>query len=290
MATRTCYRHTSRPTGTSCTRCERPICPECMIEAPVGHHCPTCVNESRTQMRQVKRVQFPRGMMAGRGGAVCLALVAINVVVYLVDASSEDFFLRYADNALLVALRDEYYRMFTAAFLHANLLHLGFNMFALYTFGSQLEAALGSFRFLPLYVMSALGGSVASNYVGHPIEFSVGASGAVFGLLGAYYVTARSRGLETRQVLGLIVINLVIGSVIPNIDNAAHVGGLVTGGLIALVYQAAQRQPQRSRLAAEVGGVLLIAAVIVGATMLRVEQLRSEYPFLPGISLGFLPS
>ena len=282
MATRTCYRHTSRPTGASCTRCERPICPECMIEAPVGHHCPTCVNEARTQMRQVKRVTFARGMMAGRTGVVTIALVAANVVVYLIENSSNEFFVRYADNALLVAVNDEYYRMITAAFLHGSVLHLAFNMFALYSIGSQLEAALGSARFLPLYALSALGGSALSHWIGKPYTFSVGASGAVFGILGAYYVVARNRGLDTRQIGGLIVINLLLGAVVPNIDNAGHVGGLLTGGVLAVAYEWAERQPARRQALATAGALAAVAAIIAVATVLRIEQLRSEFPFPPG--------
>ena len=277
MASRTCYRHTSRPTGTSCTRCDRPICPDCMIQAPVGHHCPTCVQEGRTQMRQVKRVRFTDRMAVG-AGAVTLTLVAVNVVVYLMDASRPEFFLRYADNAVLVAVQDEYYRMITSAFLHANLFHLAFNMFALVSFGSQVEATIGSVRFVPLYFLAAVGGSAASHYVGMPLGFSVGASGAVFGVLGAYFVIARNRGLDTRQVGGLIVLNLVLGSLIPQIDNAAHVGGLITGGVVAAVYDWARDRWPNARLTAEVVGVLAVAAVIVVLTLVKVAELRNQFP------------
>ena len=253
-----------------------------MIEAPVGHHCPTCVNEARTQMKQVKRVQFARGMMAGRAGVVTMALVAANVLVYLLENSRSDFFLRYADNALLVAVNDEYYRMITAAFLHGSVLHLAFNMFALYSIGSQLEEALGSVRFLPLYALSALGGSALSHWIGEPYVFSVGASGAVFGILGAYYVVAKSRGFDTRQIGGLIIINLLLGAVVPNIDNAGHVGGLLTGGVVALAYDLVERQPARRQALATAGALFAVTAIIMMAIVLRVEQLRSQFPFPPG--------
>ena len=275
MATKTCYRHTTRPTGASCTRCERPICPDCMIEAPVGHHCPTCVHEARTEMRKVKRVVFARGGITVAGGVACTALVLVNVVVFLLDASQPTLFARFADNALLVARNGEYYRMFTAAFLHAGLLHLAFNMFGLYLFGSQVEAVVGVPRFATLYVLAAVGGSACSHFFGPPYQFSIGASGAVFGIFGAYFVIARSRGMDTSQVGGLILINLFLGAVVPQIDNAAHVGGLLTGAAIAAVYEWSGRQRGSTRYAAEVGGVLAVAAVIVVATLVRQQQLDS---------------
>lgn len=273
MAARTCYRHTDRVTGASCTRCSRPICPDCMIEAPVGHHCPTCVHEARIQMRKVKRVAFARGGITVAGGLVCTALVAANVVVYVVDSAGAGLVPRFADNALAVARNGEYYRMLTAAFLHAGLLHLAFNMFGLYIFGSQVEAVVGVPRFVVLYALAAIGGSACSHFFGPPFQFGVGASGAVFGIFGAYFVIARSKGLDTSQMLGLILINLFLGAVVPGIDNAAHVGGLLTGGAVATAYEWAGRRRGASRAAAEAGGVLVVAAVIVVATLVRVHQL-----------------
>ncbi|MGH9282429.1 MAG: rhomboid family intramembrane serine protease, partial [Acidimicrobiales bacterium] len=170
MATATCYRHTDRTTGASCTRCARPICPDCMIQAPVGHHCPTCVQEARADMRKVQRVRYPSGPGI-RLGAVCGALIAVNVAVFMVDLGDPEITRRFADNAVLVANRDEYYRMLTAAFLHAGLLHLAFNMFGLYAFGSQLEQVVGAPRFLALYLLSALGGSACSHFFGPPFTY-----------------------------------------------------------------------------------------------------------------------
>lgn len=277
MSTQTCYRHTTRATGASCTRCERPICPDCMIEAPVGHHCPTCVHEARTGMRKVKRVVFARGGITVAGGVACTALVLVNVVVFLLDASQPTLFARFADNAVLVARNGEYYRMFTAAFLHAGLLHLAFNMFGLYLFGSQVEAVVGVPRFATLYVLAAVGGSACSHFFGPPFQFSIGASGAVFGIFGAYFVIARSRGMDTSQVGALILINLFIGSVVPQIDNAAHVGGLLTGAAIAAAYEWSGRQQGWARHGAEVAGVLAVAAVLIVATLVRQQQLDSLF-------------
>ena len=273
MAIATCYRHTDRTTGASCTRCGRPICPDCMIEAPVGHHCPTCVQEARTDMRRVQRVR-PSAPGAIRAGAVVIALIAVNVLVFMLDLGDPDIGRRFADNALLVANRDEYYRMITAAFLHAGLLHLGFNMFGLYLFGSQLEQTIGPARFLVLYLLSALGGAACSHFFGPPFQYSVGASGAVFGLLAAYAVTAKLRGHDVSQVGGLILLNLFIGAVIPQIDNAAHVGGLVTGAALGGAFELASRQSRSNALALQAAAVVAVAAVIVAATMVRVDQLR----------------
>ena len=270
MAARTCYRHTDRTTGASCTRCERPICADCMVQAPVGHHCPTCVHEARGQMRQVRRVRFAGGGAAA--GMVVLALIAINVIVFLVDAGDPQVTLRLADNAVLVA-RGEYYRMLTAAFLHAGLLHLAFNMFGLYLFGSQVEQIVGPARFLALYVLAAVGGSACSHFFGPAFTYGVGASGAVFGVLGAYFVIARARGLDTSQVGGLIVLNLLIGAAVPRIDNAAHVGGLLTGAAIAAAYEYAGRLRGTSAVAVQAGALAAVAAVITVATVVRVEQL-----------------
>lgn len=272
MASETCYRHTTRVTGASCTRCGRPICPDCMIEAPVGHHCPTCVHEARTEMRQVKKVQFARGGITVAGGLVCTILVAANVAIFVLGLTRNDLEFRFADNVLLVANNGEYYRMLTSAFLHAGLLHLGFNMFALYLFGSQVEAALGIPRFVALYLLAALGGSAASLFFSSPQQLSLGASGAVFGIFGAYFVIARTKGLDTSQVGGLIVINLILGAVVPQIDNAAHVGGLVTGAAVAAVYEWAGRQRGPTGVAAQIGGLAAVAVLIVAATMVRVQQ------------------
>jgi len=277
MASQTCYRHTTRVTGASCTRCSRPICPDCMIEAPVGHHCPTCVHEAGPEVRKAKKVVFARGGITVAGGVVCTALVVVNVVVFLLDASQPTLFARFADNALLVARNGEYYRMVTAAFFHAGLLHLAFNMFGLYLFGSQVEAVVGLPRFSTLYGLAAVGGSACSHFFGPPFQYSIGASGAVFGIFGAYFVIARSRGMDVSQVGGLILINLFIGAVVPQIDNAAHVGGLLTGAALAAVHEWSGRQRGSIRYAAEAAGLLAVAAVIVVATLVRRHQLQNVF-------------
>ena len=273
MGLRTCYRHGARVTGASCTRCERPICPDCMIEAPVGHHCPTCVQEAQGTMRHVRRVRYARGGTVA-AAPVVLALIATNVAMFVIDVADPSLTRRFADNALLVA-EGEYYRMLTAAFLHAGLLHLGFNMLALYLFGSQVERVLGVGRFVALYLLAAVGGSAVSHFFGPPATYGVGASGAVFGLLGAYLAIARARGLDTSQVAGLIAVNLFLGAVIPGIDNAAHVGGLVTGAVLAAAYEYGGRLRGTAAAAVQAGAVAAVAAAIGVATVVRVDQLTA---------------
>src|SRR5438105_6730274 len=148
MATTTCYRHRDRTTGASCTRCGKPLCPDCMIEAPAGHHCPDCVREAT---RGVRRVAWPP-TTAGTG-VVCKTLVAVNVVAYLLQQGNARFTGRFDAVPQLIANGD-YYRMLTAAFLHASIFHLGFNMVALFIFGVQVGAALGRARFLGLYLLA----------------------------------------------------------------------------------------------------------------------------------------
>lgn len=252
-----------------------------MIQAPVGHHCPTCVHEGAAAMR--RRPGFSRP--AGRGGAawappgrlgpVVTALVAANLAVFVAGLAGGDLVGRFADNAVLVAA-GQWYRMVTAAFLHAGLVHLGFNMVGLAVFGSQVEAALGSAPFLALYLVAAAGGSAASHFVGAPGSYGVGASGAVFGVFGAHVVVARARGLDAGQVGGLIVVNLLLGAALPGIDNAAHLGGLATGAALALGHEQAGRLGGARSAGARVATVVLVAAVVAGAAAVRSQQLRGR--------------
>ncbi|HVE47342.1 MAG TPA: rhomboid family intramembrane serine protease [Acidimicrobiales bacterium] len=277
MQSTTCYRHADRATGVSCTRCGRSICPECMIQAPVGHHCPTCVAEARGDTKKHRQVRWERPG-AGAGSAVMptvLVLIALNVLVFMVDRSDPTIQFRFADNPLLVA-RGDVYRLVTAAFLHANLLHLGLNMFGLYLFGPHLERALGWPRFLALYLVSALGAGICFFFFAALGTFSVGASGAVFGLFGAFFVILRARGGDTSQIVMLIVINLFIGASVPGIDNYAHIGGLLTGGAVALLYERMPVRPGRSQVAVHLAAVVVLVAMLATLAGARSRQLRAR--------------
>lgn len=254
----TCYRHSGRETYVRCTRCDRPICPDCMREASVGFQCPECVAEGRRTQRPV-RTAFG-GSAAGRHGYVTIALIAVNVIMLLASLASAQNagralgggglggllggetplmdklavigYIRYSafDPVVHGVANGEYYRLFTAMFMHYGLVHLLMNMWALWILGRSLEAALGPVRFLALYLIAGLGGNVAA-YVFQPGALSAGASTALFGLFAALFLALRRLGRDTSAVLPVIIINLVFTFAVPGISIAGHIGGLVTGGV-----------------------------------------------------------
>ena len=139
----------------------------------------------------------------------------------------------------------QYARLITSAFLHASLLHLGTNMLTLYIVGAPLERVLRPVRYLIVYFLSALGGSLLSVWLSPEFSIGVGASGAIFGLFGALVVLRRQIGAEAGGLAVLIGLNLVISFTVPNISWQAHIGGLITGALVALAMQAVDRVTRR---------------------------------------------
>jgi membrane associated rhomboid family serine protease len=277
----TCYRHPGRETGVRCTRCERLICPECMVPAAVGFQCPECVNEGRKSVRPVKTVY---GGTVNRGGIdATRVLVGINVVMVVLTLATgagltsgsgdSDLYRRFALMPPLVA-GGEWYRLVTSMFLHFGFLHIAFNMWALLVIGSPLEQLLGRLRFLTLYFLSGIGGSLLSFALGPVGEVAAGASGAIFGLFGAFYVVNRHRGLETGQIVGLIAINLVISFTFSGIDWRGHVGGLVVGAAVAFALAWAPRGPQRDRLQAL--GCAGIALVLAASGFLAARHVETR--------------
>jgi len=270
-----CYRHPDRETYVRCTRCDRPICPDCMRSASVGFQCPECVAKGAATVR-TPRTTFG-GRVTGDTSRVTLTIIGLNVVVFVLGMAlgERELQVRFgnvpgAPDRFGVA-DGEYYRLLTAAFLHGGVFHILMNMFALAQLGPVLEHALGRARFVALYVLSALGGSVLSYLLSSPLQLGVGASGAIFGLFGAYYVVVRRLGGETRSIVTLLAINLVITFAIPIIDWRAHLGGLVTGALVAAALAYAPRGPQRAQvqaLACTAVALLLVAAVVVRTTAL----------------------
>jgi membrane associated rhomboid family serine protease len=232
----TCYRHPDRPTGLRCSRCDRPICGECVRPAPVGQLCPDDAGD---------RVRV-RGLPAERRPVVTLSLLAINTALLLVaaaasgngvagllDPSSTALCRLGALNAAAIAESGQYWRLFTVMVLHAGIIHWAFNSYALFAFGPMLEYALGPARFLALYVGAGFVGAAASFGLNHT-PLSVGASGAIFGLLGAllafFWKRRRSGGAAPLQNLLLVLaLNLFITFRLASIDNLAHIGGLVAG-------------------------------------------------------------
>lgn len=263
----TCYRHPNRETGVSCSNCGRPICTDCMTPTSVGMRCPECSRE-KTKVKTIRNIQSePR---------VTYAIIAICVIVFLASGqlgvgTSGGGSQVYAKGALygpLIEARDEYWRLITSGFLHAGFLHIGFNMYLLYILGNMLEPAMGSVRFALLYFVALLAGSAGALLV-TPNAVTVGASGAVFGLMGATFLEMRSRGMDPMaggifgSIGGLIIINLVFSFALSGISIGGHIGGLVGGGLVALAYQyaARNRQPALAYAGALVIGV---AAAVIG--------------------------
>jgi membrane associated rhomboid family serine protease len=258
-----------------CTRCERPICPDCMQAASVGFQCPSCVAEGNRGVREA-RTAFGGRLTDGSARAT-VVLIGLNVAVFLAglvlgDAELRRSFGNVSGPAVFEpggepagVATGEYYRLLTATFLHAGVLHLGLNMMALSVLGPPLEQALGRARFVALYLLAALGGSVTAFVLAQGFTLSVGASGAIFGLFGAYYVVVRRMGGSTSSIVGLLAVNLVITFALPFIDWRAHLGGLVTGGLVAAALAYAPRGDRRTAVqaAACTAVLLLLVAVVV---------------------------
>jgi membrane associated rhomboid family serine protease len=172
----------------------------------------------------------------------------------------------------------EWYRIVTGGFLHAGLLHLGFNMFALYFLGRLLEPALGPWRFLGLYFVALLGGSFGALLL-DPREFTVGASGAVFGLMAGAFIVARNRGLDdlASQIGFFVIINLVFTFSIPNISIGGHLGGLAAGGLVAMAIAAGERRGRDGRVL-EWGAILALAVVaVVGCMFAAADSVPQSF-------------
>ncbi len=264
-----CYRHPDRETGVRCSRCERPICPDCMTPASVGFHCPECLSEGRRTVRRSRTLYG--GVARGRPNAVTSLLIVVNIGAFLAELATGGTALGLfgggtANTAVVrfggfwfLILNGEYYRLLTAAFLHVGLLHIGLNMYMLYILGPEVERLVGWWRFLLLYLVCAIGGSslaVAFHQSG------IGASGAVFGLFSALYVMLRHRRRDTSQITTLIVINLVFSFVVPGIGYWAHLGGLVSGAVIAVAY--AYSPPGRLRTLWQLAGPLVVLAASAG--------------------------
>jgi membrane associated rhomboid family serine protease len=284
----TCYRHPDRATYISCQRCGRPICPECQTQAAVGVHCPECVREGRAAAGG----GFVRALRPRRSGFVTYTLMGLIVLAYAAQwISGGGLTSAWVLNPTVVGA--EPWRLITSAFLHSpgTIIHLLFNLYALYAFGPALESFLGRVRFLALYGTAALGGSlgVLALYAlaiatdGGSIEATggfltpssaLGASGAIFGLLGAYLPLRRAIGVNVTQLLIVLGINVVLGFVASGIAWEAHLGGLLVGAAIGWVYLRTRRLSQRR---AQVLGVAGIATGLLVVFVLFVASAPGYY-------------
>jgi len=295
----TCYRHPKVESHVRCTRCERFICPDCMREAAVGHQCPECVREGARSVRQA------RTAFGGRISAVPLVtyvLIGLNVLAYLGELVRPALVDRFemlgaglvgpdgghylwqasypADFHVDGVVDGEWYRLLTGAFLHLpptegtfGILHIVMNMVSLWNIGRVVEAQLGRVRYLALYLLSALGGSVLVLLIA-PDQAAVGASGAIFGLGAAYYVMARRLGADMRSVnqfMGGLLLWLVISAFVTSWQG--HLGGLLAGGVVTLAYAYAPRDGRRNLVQA--GACVALLALLVILTVAKVTELAA---------------
>jgi membrane associated rhomboid family serine protease len=274
-----CYRHPGRPTYVSCTRCGRPACPDCLRPAAVGHQCLDCIHGGNRSVRR------PTGRFGGAvstaGARVTQALIGLNIVLYLIllahPSLATDWAMlgRAAVNGQPAGVAaGQWYRLITSAFLPGTgglgILDIAFNMWALLIVGPPMERQLGAVRYLAVYLASAIGGSVVFYFLAPQNELALGASGAIFGLFGAWFVIARRLGLDARGVVFLIVVNLAIGFVVPYIAWQAHVGGLVTGAALTAAYVYA---PRRNRGATQLAATVAVLAILALGVIIRDHQL-----------------
>ena len=290
VETRYCYRHPDRETGLSCSECERPICADCANFGPVGVRCPDhATNVRRSSATRVKPrpVRRAPGIALGTNRApVTYTLIALNVLIYLIGASQGGGLSQpglsinrpgslYNRAVLFGPLvpHGGWYRLVTAMFLHESLLHIGFNMYALWAIGRVVEQYLGTVRYLGLYFVSGLAGS-AGALLQTPTTPVLGASGAIFGILGAMMILEwQVTGSLAGQALVLVVINLGLSFVIPGISWGGHVGGLIGGILVMLAY-AHWRGGRAQYGQLGLGGILGLVAVAAGSV--AVAYLRTR--------------
>jgi len=295
---RYCYRHPDRETGVSCSNCGRPICHECMIPAPVGFRCPECVRQQNTQGARatvVTRGQIRSGWGSGGIGApagwsVTKILIALNVMVFVVELvtgatrlmgggsgqAMVDLGALYVPSVLV---EHQYWRMFTSMFLQDGILHIAFNMWALWAIGGFMEAAVGRLKFLIIYLVSGFAGSVLVLVAAPVNSLVVGASGAIFGVFGALAVHAflnRGRDFQSRALLGnvifLLVINLVFTFSAGRISWQAHIGGLVAGAATMFALMLGGRKDPRTAFGSvDAAAVVAIVAVLVAIAWWRVS-------------------
>ncbi|GGX12429.1 rhomboid family intramembrane serine protease [Streptomyces malachitofuscus] len=277
-----CYRHPDRETGIRCTRCERPICPECMVDASVGFQCPECVRGG-SGTGHSPSASMPRTIAGGTVAAdprlLTKILLGINLAVFLAVQIRPSLL----DPLVLVGVwppepflptegvaEGEWYRLVTSMFTHEAIWHFGFNMLGLWWLGGPLEEALGRARYLALYLISGLAGSALTYLLASGTTASLGASGAIFGLFGAIAVLMRRLNQDMRPIIALLVINVIITFGWGNIAWQAHLGGFVAGVVIGYAMVHA---PRERRALVQYGTCALVLGVAVVMTVLRTAQL-----------------
>ena len=281
-----CYRHPDVQTRVHCTRCDRPICPDCMIPAPVGHQCPECVEQARRDFRSGPGRALRGGVSATNALLVAIAIPFVIEVIIggpqaLFSPSPEILFDMGAMQPIAVA-DGQFWRLFTAMFLHVGLLHIALNAYFFWLFGRMVEASFGRTWMVLIYVVAGFLASVASYAFGPVTTLAVGASGAISGVFGAfiaYNYRRRQHAMNAanlRMALTVIVLNAVIAIGYSSIDWRAHVGGLVAG--FALGYLADSSGPARQRAVVRFAGVATLVAIGIALVLWRTAEIRSAFP------------
>ncbi|TFC02661.1 rhomboid family intramembrane serine protease [Cryobacterium adonitolivorans] len=269
-----CYRHPGRQSFILCQRCGRTICPECQTQAAVGVICPECMREQRESAPRTKSAARTRlGRMTAAGEpVVTYSIIALSLAIFVLQLIPG---LGVTDRLLYAGVYSypvafEPWRMLTSVFVHSTgfFFHVLLNMYTLWIFGQILERMLGRARFLTLYLLSGLAGSLGVLFLADPRVAVVGASGAIFGLMGAFLVIQRKLGGNATQLLILVGINLVIGF-LPGLNVAwqAHVGGLIGGAVIGLIYVQTRQRSKRTLQFVLIGAV---AALLVALSLSRL--------------------
>lgn len=267
----TCYRHPDRTSYIRCQRCGRTICPDCQTAAPVGVICPECMAQQRAEAPRTRPAILTR--LSGRGAPVITyAIIGICAVVFILQ--SLPVLGTAVTNAIVYAgvystpVAFEPWRMLTSIFAHGGILHIALNMYTLWVFGMLLEPLLGRARYAALFLISGFAGSVGVLLLADPRQPVLGASGAIFGMLGAFFVIQRRLGGSATQLLVLVAINLAIGF-IPgfNIAWQAHVGGLIAGALVGLIF-VETRTVRRRRL--QVPLLVVLSVVLVAVSLIHI--------------------
>lgn len=266
-----CYRHPDRQSYILCQRCGRTICPQCQTQAAVGVQCPECVKEGRASIPRTKSRLAMAFSPSSTKPVITYSIIALCVLIFILQ--NIPVVSTYVNTFGVYRPRFTEqlpWTMLTSAFLHGGIFHILLNMYSLFIFGPILERMLGRGRFIALYLISAFGGSVAVLLLA-PLGAVVGASGAIFGLLGAFFVIQRRLGGNNIQLLIVIAINLVIGF-LPgfNISWQAHVGGLIAGAAVAFVFLRTRRPDQKRT---QIAMTAVVVAALLALTVLGVSLL-----------------
>lgn len=280
-----CYRHPDRETGIRCTRCDKPICPDCMVSAAVGFHCRDCVRGPGGTHERARTIAG--GAVTADPFLITKILIALNVAVFVLELAVGDRIINdlglYAKCVDLRTLQParcgvsdgEWYRVLTSAFVHEKPnplpMHIGFNMLSLWWIGAPLEQRLGRARYLALYFVSALGASAAVLVIA-PGSLTIGASGAIFGLFGATAVYMRRMRYDMRPVMILLALNIFFSFTWANVSWQGHLGGLLTGTVLAIAMLYAPRERRNLVQWGTCAGMLVLSLVVSAIAVAQVTS------------------